>query len=534
MDTNIYDGYYNLLNKEDGLYIKLFPSKNNGKNIELDDIVTTLENKNIINFKKDLLIKELNTLKEIKEFRISDSIIEIINETMDINVSMDKLSVYIRFYPPIGEGKTLSSEDITRKLKEKNIVFGIDHEKIELARKNKKYNQDILIAKGLKPIEGKDGRIEYLFDTEKKLKPHMNKDGTVDYHKLNLITNVNSGDELARLIPEEEGTIGKNVYGDEIQPPKVKAKKLYFGKNTKVRDNTLYAIKDGQVKLDDGKVLVLDYLEIPGNVDNSTGDIEFFGTVLVRGNVLTGYTVKAKGDVEVSGVVEGAHIVADGNIVLHRGIQGMDRGVIEAKGNVMAKYIENSKVTAGGCIHSDAILHSDVSCKGNILVDGKKGLISGGTLRSGVEISAKVIGSHMGTVTTIDVGIDPTYIDEFNELQKDIKQLTKEELKLTQIINLLNKKKRINGDLDEDKKEMLISATRSKIFVSNKLASSRKRYGEMADNINNKNIGKVRVLGDIYPGVRVSIGNVKYYVRKDIKYCVMYQDGADIKVASYN
>ncbi|GMQ60504.1 FapA family protein [Vallitalea sediminicola] len=534
MDTNIYDGYFNLLNKEDGLYIKLFPCKDNGNNIELDDIVTTLENKNIIDFNKDLLIKELNTLEEIKEFKISDSIIETINETMDLNVSMDKLSVYIRFYPPVGEGKILFSKEITQKLQEKNIVFGIDHGKMEDIVKNKKYNKDILIAKGLKPINGKDGRIEYLFDTEKKLKPHMNNDGTVDYHKLNLITNVKSGDTLARLIAEEEGIVGKNVFGEEISPPKVKAKKLYFGKNTKVRDNTLYAIKDGQVKLDDGKVIVLDYLEIPGNVDNSTGDIEFLGTILVRGNVLTGYNVKAKGDVEVSGVVEGAHIVADGNIILHRGIQGMDRGVIEAKGNVMAKYIENSKVTAGGCIHSDAILHSDVSSKGNILVDGKKGLISGGTLRSGVEVSAKVIGSHMGTVTTIDVGVDPTYIDEFNEIQKDIKQLTKEEIKLTQIITLLNKKKRINGNLDEEKKEMLITATRSKIFVSNKLTSSQKRYDEMVDNIDNKNIGKVRVIGNIYPGVRVSIGNVKYYVRKDIKYCVMYQDGADIKVASYN
>ncbi|GKX28957.1 polymerase [Vallitalea longa] len=533
MDT-IYDGYFILSNKEDGLYIKLFPSKNKGKDIELNDVLFALENNNITDYDKDLIIDKLRDLEEVCDFKISDSNVEAADETMDINVSMDKLYVYIRFSPPVGDGKKLTSEAIVKELQGRNIEFGIDYEKIDLIVKNKKYNRDIIVARGLKPVKGKDGEIEYLFETQKKIKPHMNKDGTVDYHKLNLITNVKDGDALARLIKEEEGIAGKNVYGQEVPPPKVKAKKLYFGKNTKVRDNTLYAIKDGQVKIDDGKVIVLDYLEIPGNVDNSTGDIDFFGTVLIRGNVLTGYNVKAKGDVEVSGVVEGAHIIADGNIVLHRGIQGMDRGIIEAKGNVMAKYIENSKVTAGGCIHSDAILHSDVSCKGNILVDGKKGLISGGTVRSGIEVSAKVIGSHMGTVTVIDVGIDPTYIDEYNELQKNIKQLTKEEVKLSQIITLLNKKKRISGELSKEKKEMLISATRSKIFVNNKLTSYQKKYNEMVDNIDNKNTGKVKVIGNIYPGVRVSIGNVKYYVRKDIKYCVLYQDGADIKIASYS
>lgn len=533
MDT-IYDGYFILTNKTDGLYIKVFPSKNSGKNVEINDVIFMLENNNITDYNRNLIISKLSDLQETIEFKISDSKVEAIDEDMDVSVSIDKLSVYIRFTPPVGEGKKLTSEMIINKLHDENIVFGIDQEVIELIADNKEYNKDILIAKGLKPIEGKDGKIEYLFNTQKKIKPHMNEDGTVDYHKLDLITNVKEGDSLARLIKEEEGTPGKNVFGEDILPPKVKVKKLYFGKNTKVRDNILYAIKDGQVKLDDGKVMVLDYLEIPGNVDNSTGDIDFLGTVLVKGNVLTGYSVKAKGDVEVSGVVEGAHIIADGNIILHRGIQGMERGIIEAKGNVMAKYIENSKVTAGGSIHSDAILHSEVSCKGNILVDGKKGLISGGKVRSAVEVSAKVMGSHMGTVTTIKVGIDPAYIDEYNELQKNIDKLIKEEVKLNQIITLLSKKKSVSGELSEEKKEMLISATRSKIFINNKLTSFQKKYTEMKEDIDNNKVGKVKVLGNIYPGVRVSIGNIKYYVKKDMKYCVLYQDGADIKVTNYS
>jgi uncharacterized protein (DUF342 family) len=529
MDMN--EAYYNLFNKEDGLYIRIFPG-NDDETIKLNDITSTLDNNKILDYDKELIANQLTMLKEEKEFKISNVIAESIDEVMNINVSNDKLSVYIRFSPAVGQGKIITSSEIIKGLKNNNIIYGIDEDKIKQIVIDKKYNKNIEVVKGLKPIKGKDGKIEYLFETNKKIKPKMNKNGSVDYHKLNLINNVKKGDILARLIPEEEGIPGKNVYGEEINTSKGKAKKLYFGKNTVVRDGVLFALSDGQVKIDNGKIIVLDYLEISGNIDNSTGDIDFLGTVLVRGNVLTGYSIKAKGDVEVSGAVEGAHIVSEGNIILHSGIQGMDRGVIEAKGNVIAKYIENSKVISGGSIHSDAILHSDISCKEEIIVDGKKGLISGGTIRSGIEVSAKVIGSHMGTVTIIDVGIDPTFMDEYIQIQQDIKKLTDEENKLTQIINLLNKRKQIEGSLDEKKKQMLINATRGKIMISSKLNNSNKRYIEMMEKLDNKNKGRIKVLGSVYPGVRVSIGSVKYYVRNEIKSCIMIQDGADIKITN--
>lgn len=532
MSSYVYDGYFYLSNKDDGLYITLSPPKEKGKKINLDDILHTLKNKNVVDYDHDLLVETIKSLREETEIKIAEESVTATDESMDIMIAPDKLSAYIRLYPAIGEGKAITEDDIRSALSERNITFGINQETINEIVSNKVFYKDVAVARGIAPIEGINGRIEYLFDTQKKIKPHMNEDGTMDYHKLNLITNVKQGDSLARLIPQEEGTPGKNIHGNELPAPKVKAEKLYFGKNTKVKDDTLYALRDGQAKLDDGKVIVLDYLEISGNVDNSTGDIEFLGTVLVRGNVLTGYSIKAKGDVEVSGVVEGAHIEAEGNLILHRGIQGMDRAVIISGGNVMAKYIENSKVSARGCIHSDAILHSDVSCKGEVVVEGKKGLISGGSVRSGIEVRAKVMGSHMGTVTNIDVGIDPTTIDEFNQLQKDVKALAEEETKLTQIITLLNKRKNAGATLDENKKEMLVSATRSKIFVSNKLKNGQNRLTELTEELSHKNKGKVKVAGNINPGVRVSIGNVKYYVREDLKYCMMYQDGADIKVTS--
>lgn len=109
--------------------------------------------------------------------------------------------------------------------------------------------------------------------------------------------------------------------------------------------------------------MVSDVYDVPANVDVSTGDIEYKGTVHVNGNVLTGYMIQATGDIIVNGVVEGAILIAGGNIVLKRGMQGMTKGSLSAAGNITAKFIENSEVRCEGTLMCDAILHSDVECK---------------------------------------------------------------------------------------------------------------------------------------------------------------------------
>lgn len=533
MNGSVYDGYFSLINKDDGIYIHLYPPQDGGKVVDIKNIIDTLNNKEIYSFDKKQ-IQDAIDLGTDTEIKVSEFQTKNVNESIDINISQDKLVGYIRFYPPIGNGKILNIDDILNILNNAGIKFGIVNNLQEIIR-DKTYFKDYKIAEGLDVKQGNNGEIEFLFNTEKDIKPHMNEDGSVDYHKLNLITNVRKGQELAKVIPEINGEPGMTILGKDIQPIKVKPARLIIGRNVKVSQDksTILADADGQVKLEDDKLSVYDFLEIPGNVDSSTGDIEFVGTVRVKGNVLTGFSITAKGDIEVSGVVEGATLVSEGDVILSRGIQGMERGKIQAKGDVIAKYIESCQVNSGGSIKTDAILHSLVSAKEEIIVEGKKGLISGGTIRSAKAITAKTIGSNMGTITNLEVGTDPKVIDRFNELSKELKQLTEEEHKLGQIITLLNKRKQ-TSDLDPQKREMLVSATRSKIFVGSKLSACQKEYSSILEDIENNKSGKVNILSAVYPGVRVTINNVKYFVREQKKYCTMYQDGADIKVVDYS
>lgn len=52
----------------------------------------------------------------------------------------------------------------------------------------------------------------------------------------------------------------------------------------------------------------------------------------------------------------------------------MQRGLLEAKGNVITKYIENAKVFAGGYVETGSIIYSEVSAGEDVIVAEKKDL----------------------------------------------------------------------------------------------------------------------------------------------------------------
>ena len=137
---------------------------------------------------------------------------------------------------------------------------------------------------------------------------------------------------------------------------------LIHGKNIELTEDGLQLISlvDGHATLEGDRVFVSDNYDVPADVDNSTGDIEYNGSVTIKGNVRTGFSVHANGNVEIFGVVEGASIYADGDIILHRGIQGMGKGKLVCKGNLISKFIESADVSAEGYIETDTILHSNV------------------------------------------------------------------------------------------------------------------------------------------------------------------------------
>lgn len=525
------NGYFALMIQEHGTFLRMFPPAEGGEKISASEVGAYLTKEKIVAFD----IREINRVilkmqdKPIDILISSDKIIPA-SESLAIEISEDKMTVIGRFYPPSTDGRLLDKAGVISDLALAGVKAGVDEKVIEQFLTNREYCKNYILAKGIEPIQGKDAEITYYFNTKISRKPTVNEDGSVDFHNLNNIARVNAGDVLATLTKEDLGHPGINVCGEVIKPREVKRQKLKYGRNIKITEDKLQIITEvsGHASLVDGKVFVSNIYEVE-DVDASTGDINYEGNVLVKGNVRSGYHIIAKGNIEVNGVIEGAVLRADGDILLKRGIQGMGKADVECEGNLIAKFIENARVVAGGYIQTESIMHSRVSAKGEIEISGKKGFVTGGVVRSSKMITAKNIGSPMGTDTVLEVGVDPVMKERYQALQAEIRESEKILNTSRPVLNAFGKKMGLGEKFSKEQLQKLQEIQKTVSENELRIVSNVKEIEEIEGLIKAETNACIKAPGFIYPGVKIVISDASLYVREKLTFCRFVREKGEVK-----
>ncbi|NLM05706.1 MAG: DUF342 domain-containing protein, partial [Tissierellia bacterium] len=299
-----------------------------------------------------------------------------INEFLDLNITRNGMEAYIlisrdRFFP-----ENLEIDKIIKNISDQ-IKYGLDESKVRDAfGSDIVYDTPIYIAKGKAPVNGEDGRIEKNFEPEQPLVPKLLPDGTVDFKELGTINQVNLGDVLAKIIPPTEGEEGIMVTGEKVPPKPGRKLVSPLGKNVKLSDDEteILSTTSGLIREKDGKISV-DNVYTAESIGVATGNIDFEGSVVVKKDVLTGFTLRSTGVIEIKGKVEGGDVFSNSEILIRQGIQGYGKHKVETMQSLSTKFIENANISAEGNITAEAIMHSDVESGGNIICIGKKGLI---------------------------------------------------------------------------------------------------------------------------------------------------------------
>lgn len=526
------NSFFQLVHKEDGTYIKIFPAKNGGKKVRLDELLQYLSDIRLDYHDSPALAKLIAQSDKLVEMKLTQQEVCPENERVLICVSPDHMTAIARFYPPSNKGSFMSRSDIVDEIRRQNVVADIQEKYLDAYLNNRQFCVSVPIACGRKSVMGKDAEITYYFNTGADLKPRILEDGSVDFHQLDNISHVNAGDVLARLVPAVEPVAGEDVYGNPLPVNKVNRLTLRHGRNIHLSEDGLQMISDvsGHVTLADDQVFVSDTYEVPADVGPATGDITYNGNIRVRGNVLTGFTVKAEGDIIVEGAVEGASLIAGGQIILTRGIQGMERGILEAGTDIIAKFIESSTARAGKDVKADAIMNSQIEAGGAVEVSGKRGLITGGEVKSVSEINAKTLGSQMGSTTLLEVGVDPSLVSRSRELEKKINSLEEEKTKAEQIVNLYKGKMQKGEKLAEDKMSQLRMAMSRLKKAETELEQYTEEYLQLKDEIEAYNGGRIIVTNLVYPGVKMTISNVIYQVKTETHYSQFVKEGGEVRI----
>ncbi|MGN0375685.1 MAG: DUF342 domain-containing protein [Butyrivibrio sp.] len=525
------NGYFQIEKKNDGLYLNIIPPMGEGKPASLDELSAYLDKKKI-SFPNIVELRHAfdTAVHTGQPVRFSESEVIPFGGWIEYQVVKDGSELRARMYPPMAGMPDVTSGEIMTDLSHMMVKFGIKADTITRITEEKRYLETVILAEGTQPVNGRDAEIKYYFSTEHATKPKLNEDGTVDFHQLDMISCVKEGDVVAEIIPEDKGTAGMNIYGTTIMPRKVARKVFRYGRNLQVSEDgrKLITLVTGHITLEGEKVFVSTDYEVPADVNTGTGDINFDGNVKVYGNVLAGFSVKASGNVIVNGVVESATIIAGGDIILQRGILGANKGILEAGGNITANFIESATVKAGGDIDVNSILHSNVNARGIIEVHGKKGSVTGGVVRAGSRITSKIIGSEMGTNTIVSVGTDPEMLSCMNELKNKILSTRQDKDKVMQIIVRLKKKLEMDGKLSKEQLELLQTSIKTANKLDEEQEEARNEYRKMSGMVCEDSDARIQVVGSIYPGCKIEIGEVSLFIREKNDHCQYVKRGVDI------
>lgn len=422
-----------------------------------------------------------------------------------VYVTSDHMAAWLVIFPPVGQGRPLDGDMLEDALAEHGVTYGVDTELLRrLPDAPDRYFRLFMAAKGTPVVHGKDGYVEDFFERSVKKKFAEDEQGRIDYFHLNLVQNVEKDDVICQIVPPVEGTPGVTVLSEEIPCKEGKDAKLPLGRNTMVSEDgrKLLAMKSGRLDFSDNRFKVKSVLEISGNVDFSTGNINFVGDVHIHGDVSGGFSVKTVGDITVDGVVEAAEIEAGGDLVVAKGILGDSRAVIRAHHDIYAKYIENCTVHSRGNLQTDCIVNCNVYCDGEVHIRTGRGIIVGGRISAAQRIEAKIIGSKSESVTYITLGGQPCANYERAILEEDIRAMEAEIEKLER-------------QPDSPAKTQRIGKLRLDLSIGRmKLGQFDKELKKLKERLDAQ--GGCRLKCDIaYPGMVLTIGDATMHLTKE-------------------
>lgn len=498
------------------LWVRIEPRQVAGGQLTMDELLGTLLEFGYSSGEHRLIQATLKELTEINwstiDFTIERVLAIKIEAEIRVEIAEDAMTAWLVVSPAYPH-ETIQKRRLVDELTAAGVKFGLLEDVLDMAVEQG-YLSHTVVALGQPAQAGEDAWFEYLVN-EEKVNPQENGDGSVDFREMNWVTSVSVQQPLMRKHPATEGHPGMTVTGIQLCGIDGKDKPLLSSIGSEICPddwNLLVATKGGKPICSNQSVRVDDVLTL-ASVGVATGNIHFNGSVVVLGNVGTGYTIEADGDIEVAGLVEGATLKAGSNIRIRRGVIGHESSRIIAQGNIEASFIEHAYVECAGNLNVvENISHSEIRVAGQVLVgiDQGRGQINGGKIFATQLVKARIIGSASATQTSISVGVDPYFTQRLQYMEQELyasKSRLEETLK--SIIYLRTKSQEQKDTLSslEQQRELLLKRV---MMLKEDLSNLRHRLTDY--------VVMARVVGSehVYAGVKLSLMDTFRHITEDL------------------
>ena len=446
---------------------------------------------------------------------------EEIYKDFSLLISADRMEAFILVAE---KGTKLRKDRLLLALEEKGVKTGIDYAALDRLEKQGAENNMVILATGIRPQPGADGWYEFFFDINIKKEPKLLEDGSVDYQNIKWFEIVRKGDVVALYHEPEMGTPGRNIMNEEVPAKKGRELRHLSCKGVTLQPDkkTYIASADGKIDykgdgLEVTEVLILD------SVTQATGNVQFNGSVYVRGEVGDGTMIRAEKDILVDGFLEGATLEAGGDIILRKGNNGGGRGRLHAQGNVMGRFFERANVKAGKNINANYCLNSELWADGKIEISGKSGVLAGGSTYAAQGISAFNIGNAAGIKTEISVGGEDPFLALNAEVEEKLRSARRE---LELLKNAYEDFKRKYPPEIRNNHPVYLKVEDSIYAKNTEIDKLLKRQEELVRERDRAEQMKIVIRGSLYQGVQVNINGSRWNAKTIQNVTLKKKDGA--------
>ncbi len=496
--------YIAIIEKDDGYYIRSFK-----KGMSLDQFNKLISDHPEIRITSIMNVRNVLVNAPRPPERFAEG-----RERITVEISGDELRAYITLCVSDvelnGPRKADLFKEILHTLKGCGITYGIKNDVLLYGLSN---NKKILVAEGVAPVNGADSVIR-LYEL-KEAKPEAKEDGNVDHYELNLINRVSEGDWLGERTEPTRGRQGKTVKGSVLLPVEGKELPLFYDKNTIREENrdgmtTLYARINGAVHYEGERIGISNHLEIMGNIDFKTGNINFDGFLTVKGTIEDSFSVTASKDIEILsdyGVGGVKDITStDGSIYIKGGIAGNNKATIYSRRNIYTKFVSDTNIICDGSVHIGFYcLNSNIKAR-EVILDSARGQIIGGNIEAEIRVVASIIGSAGEKRTCISVsGFDR------REMKQTLDTITAESERLKADLAKAKSEVSVYGSEKGLSRQQIIAyekITEQYFSIRERLKNVEEERKALLGYLRTHGEGEIAILKKVFPNTQLVLKNI--------------------------
>ena len=381
------------------------------------------------------------------------------------------------------------------------------------------------ICQGNRPLEGSDAELKILVKEN-------NTENVKDQKDIKHYIVVSKDEIIAEKIFKVDGINGCDIYGNIIEVKE--GKDINLNINELIYEETLEnkiqykALTDGVLNIKNNSLHVTEALIIPGNVDYSTGNIEYKKDVYVEKDIKPGFRVNSGGNLIIKGSVEeGALLQIGGDLTVEGGVIGKKTKVF-AEGNAEVKFIQDAEVYISGKLIIKTSLIGGIiyAHKGLVVINrqgSRKSQVFGGEYYTFYKMALPSVGSPYH-ITKLSCGFNPRIETLLETVEQTLKSL---ELQISGLHNRIGFNIKDPATIERikrlpaDKKEILIEklndlkeiTTKYNDFQIRKENMLKKLYSEKPESL------EIEINSKLIPDTLIQFIQKSHMIKNDYSTC---------------